>query len=192
MVKRGNEFTTSRSQWRTSRANLPFDAICAWAGVYSFSGALRVEMPEHTEPENGVHYRFGQVHAKQGTAQLAHVLVSRVPLKFVLLFAFVGLRAGQCYSVQNYETASHSASPIFVFMGPCTDPPHHAWPRLKDLVRFPMRQICSSLYGRRPFSHFVLSRSTSCSTSCSALGEGDCPVALSPGLVCSCLPRWRR
>ena len=62
---------SSPSQWRTSRAKLRSDAICVWAGVYSFSGAQRVEMPEHTESEGGVQFRFGQVHAKQSTAQLA-------------------------------------------------------------------------------------------------------------------------
>ena len=62
VVKRGDEFISSRSQWRTSRANLHSGAICVWAGVYSCSGALYVEMPEHTESESEVQFRFGWVH----------------------------------------------------------------------------------------------------------------------------------
>ena len=58
VVKRGNEFISSRSQWRTSRAKLHSNAICVWAGVYSFSGAQRAEMPEHTESESKVQFRF--------------------------------------------------------------------------------------------------------------------------------------
>ena len=59
VVKRGNEFISSRSQYRTSRAKLHSDAICVWAGTYSSNGALRVYMPEQTESESEVQIRFG-------------------------------------------------------------------------------------------------------------------------------------
>ena len=53
-----NSYPAALSRGRPGR-KLHFDAICTWAGVYSFSGALRVEVPEHAERENGVHCSFG-------------------------------------------------------------------------------------------------------------------------------------
>ena len=38
------------------------------------------------------------------------------------------------------------------------DRPHHIWPRLKDLVRFPNATFLQHTSGRMPFSHFVCLR----------------------------------
>ena len=53
-------------------------------------------------------------------------------------------------------------------MGLCTDRPHHIWPRLKDLVRFPNATFLQHTLGE---DAFLSLRLPSRSTSSSALGE---------------------
>ena len=70
---------------RLHRANLPFDAICVWAGVCSFSGALRKAKSEHTERENEVLCRFSWVYAKQAQHNLyQRMRVRKIPSRLSL------------------------------------------------------------------------------------------------------------